>query len=238
MSRKVKTTVYDFLGGMAIPAATSAGGSPWVYKKTAAAGTPTLAPSRGEFVLGLDATAEIQNLCLYFEDDLVFDVDDLVRASFWLRLSVALGTTAATTKATWGLASARNDDPDAITASLFFNAKASASVNVECDDGTNEVAATATGQTLATTLKKFVLDFASGSHYQSPPSTSVGGKYAVQAFMEDSGGFLRRVAPATRLNVGSYSAGLQPFFQIQKAANTDLGSLAIARIEIEHYVAG
>lgn len=238
MSRKKLVTRYDFLGGMAIPATSSANGSPWVYKDTSSAGTPTTAVSGGEFVLGLAATSEIENICLYHDDDLAFDIDDLVRATFWVRLSVALGTTAATTKATWGLAAARNDDPDAITASLLFNCKASSTVNVECDDGTNETAATSTGMTLATTTKKFVFDFASGAVSASPPTACVGGKYNVWAFAEDSAGFLRRVVPSTRLNVGAYTAGFQPFFQVQKAANTDLGSLAIKAVEIEHYVAG
>lgn len=232
--RKVQCTRYEFRGAGIIPATVVSNG-PWKKTITGAA-PPTVALAGGEAVLALTADAQIQNACLSHGDHLAFDIDDLVRVTFWARIAVALGATA---KMRFGLASARADDPDAISASLLFGTNgASAAVNVEGDDGTNELAATATGQTLATTLRKFQFDFTSGLHAVAPPELSVGGKAKVIARMDNASGNLVEVASSSRINLSAYSSGLQPFAQIQKTSSTDVGSLAIAAIEIEHYVAG
>lgn len=231
--RKVICTRYDFLGGGIIPA-TAVSNGPWVKTITGAA-PPTCALAGSEVVLALEATSQVQNVCLSHGNHLGFDIDDLVRVTFWARLSVALSAAAA--KVRFGMAAARNDDPDAITTSLLFGLNGtSATVNVEADDGTNELAATSTGLTLATTLRKFQFDFTSGFHAQSPPSLSVGGKSKIIARMDNASGNLVEVASSVRLNLGAYTGGLQPFAQIQKTAATDVGSLAIRAIEIEHYV--
>lgn len=233
-TQKIHTTVFDFFGGGIIPATGSADSGRLVQKITAAAGTPTIAPAGGAAVLTLEATNEVQNLCLYADDDLSFDIDDIVQFRAWLKVATALGAAA-----TWtcGLASARNDAPGSMTALALFSGGSTNAVSVETDDNVTDTAAVATGHSLLTTdWRKLVIDFSKGVHSQSPPSLSLGGKNAVQFFMENAKGLLVRVAESTRFNMGGYSSGLQPFVQLQKTASTNVGALAVARIEIDHKV--
>ena len=232
MSKRKKTTIYDFLGGMEIPAANANGAGPFVKTVT---GSGSVSITGGECLLALDATNEAQNVCLSMDNVYPFDVDDLIRVSIWARLSVALGAAA---KVRMGLASARNDDPDAIATSLFFGGTGDADIEVEADDGTNELAAVDTGLDWSTTLRKFVFDFSEGILSQSPPTLSKGGKYNVAAKVENASGFLRRVAENSAINIGAHTTGLQLYAQIQKTATTNLGTLAISRIEVEHLIPG
>ncbi len=226
---KIVTTVFHFLGGAVLPA-TTAEGYGLVKKLT---GDATIAKSAGAAVLALAATNEAENACLYADDNLGFDIDDILQFRAWLKASVAIGTAA---KWRCGLAAARNDDPDAITASVLFGGATSGVISAESDDGTNETAATSTGIVLGSTYKKLVIDFSKGFHSQSPPSLSYAGKYAVQFFAENSAGLLQRVCESTRFNMGTYSSGLQPFVQLQKTSSTDVGTIQVARIEIDHRV--
>lgn len=234
MSRQLVTDVYHFRGAGIIPATVVSNG-PWKKTITGAA-PPTCGLVNGSAVLALEATSQVQNVCLSFGDQLSYDVDDLARVRFWVHAPVALGDDA---KARFGLASARADDPDAIAASLFFGLNAdSATLLVESDGSVagNEVAATSTGTTLGTAIKLCEFDFVSGIHAQAPPSVSVGGKHQIIASVTNVDGAKRRVAESVRLNLSDYTAGLQLYAQIQKTAATDLGSLGIRRIEVDHYV--
>lgn len=233
MATRTVTHFFAFLGGMVIPAAGSGTGFPWVKTITGAA-PPTCAVSGKRLRLALTSAAQAQNVCLSFDNVLSFDIDDIVRATFWLAVSTAIGATA---KWRVGLASARNDDPDAIVASLFIGASADANLDIECDDGTNETAATSIGMTIGTTLKKVVFDFSDGIATAAPPSLSAGGKAKIICKVENGNGQLLQVAKSTTLDMSAYSAGLQPYAQIQKTSSTDVGTLEIEAIEIEERVA-
>lgn len=232
MSRKVVTDIYQFMGGGIIPATVVSNG-PW--KKTITGiGPPTCALSGGSALLALEATSEVQNVCLDFGNALCYDVDDLVAARFWVHTPVAIGDDV---KARFGFAGNRNDDPDAVAQSLFFGVNGSADLIVESDGAAaaNEVAATATGVVLGTAVKLCEFDFKSGTYAQAPPAVSQGGKHQIVASVQDVNGSKRRVATGVRLNLSDYSGSLQLLAQIQKTAATDVGSLGIKRIEVERY---
>jgi hypothetical protein len=122
------------------------------------------------------------------------------------------------TELVFGLGSARNDTTDSVTANAWFKmvgATSTTLVVVETDDGTRDNDDVATGVTLGTSFKKFYIDFA-------------GGKSNVKFFIDGV-----RVAPATVFNMGQFSASLQPFFQIQKAANTNVDAITIDYVRCE-----
>ncbi len=232
MSRKVVTDVYHFMGGGIIPATVVSNG-PWKKTITGAA-PPTCALSGGSAVLALTSASQVQNVCMDFGDALCYDVDDLVAARFWVHTPVAIGDDVT---ARFGFAGARNDEPDAIAQSLFFGLDGDANLIVESDGSAaaNEVAATATGQVLGTSVKLCEFDFKSGTFMQAPPAVSLGGKHQIIASVQDVNGSKRRVASGVRLNMSDYAGSLQLYAQIQKTSATDVGSLGIKRIEVERY---
>ena len=197
---------------------TAGQGSPWAIADTSAAGTPTYAnvtPSAtGEVALTMASTSEVENVCLSFGDTLPFDIDNL--QSFEARVKVSGCTTG--TVISWGLCSARNDTVSSITARANFRmtgATSTTAVTVETDDNVVDSGLIATGQTLATVYKKFFIDFS-------------GGKSNVKFYIDGV-----RVAPATTFSMANFTASLQPFFQIQKAANTNVDSITIDYVRVE-----
>lgn len=206
----------DFFGGGTF--STAGQGVPWAIADTSSAGTPTYAvvsPSAtGEVKLTLAATSEIENVCLSFGDVLSFDIDNL--QSFECRLKVS-GCTSGTT-ISWGLGSARNDTPASMTNLALFQmvgATSTTAVTIETDDNVVDVAPVTSGQTLATTYKRFVIDF-------------TGGKGNVKFFIDGV-----RVGSSTLFDMSNATGSLQPFFQIQKAANTNVDSMTIDYVKVE-----
>jgi len=207
--------VDDFWG--ADTYSTAGQGSPWAIADTSSSGTPTYAhvsPSAtGEIALTMAATSEVENVCLSFGDVLPFDIDNLQR--FEARVKVS-GCTTGTTIA-WGLATARNDTPGSIANRALFRmtgATSTTAVTVETDDATTDSGLIATGATLATVYKEFVIDF-------------TGGKSNVKFYIDGV-----RVASATTFSLAGFSASMQPFFQIQKAANTNVDAITIDYVRV------
>lgn len=232
--------VHDFWfpGKITPPLTASAADGPWTKADTSAAGAPTLVASGGFMVGTLAATEEAENLCLYFGDSLSYDIDDLLRAEFWIKTS---GDLANTDSLAFGLASARNDAIDSLAAHASFRVLVSdgtsQSVYCETDDGTNDVDDKSTGLVLGTTLKRFVIDFASGVKTVSPPSVSVGGKGNVLFSMDDARGNLLPVCRLTAFDMSNYSSGLQPYVQIQKTSATTTPSFSLKRVRITEKLA-
>jgi len=207
--------VDDFWG--ADTYSTAGQGSPWAIADTSSSGTPTYAhvsPSAtGEIALTLAATSEVENVCLSFGDVLPFDIDNLQR--FEARVKVSGCTTGTTIS--WGLATARNDTPGSIANRALFRmtgATSTTAVTVETDDATTDSGLIATGATLATVYKEFVIDF-------------TGGKSNVKFLIDGV-----RVASATTFSLAGFSASMQPFFQIQKAANTNVDAITIDYVRV------
>ena len=234
MSQQILKDVFTFNGAMVPPVVASVTAGPWCSKDTSAAGAPTIAAAGGAMVLTLAADNEVENLCLYFGDVLPYDIDDLVQVDIWAKLTASLGSAVS---AAWGMASARNDAIDSIAAAQLFRAIGSNAVYCESDDGTNDVDDIATGQTLVATYKRFTISYKEGL-YTVAGGLSTGGKSQIIYSMEDSRGNLRRVCQNQRFNAENYSAGLQPFFQLQKTAATDVASLSIRRVEVQYRAAG
>ena len=186
----------------------------WLIADTSAAGTPTYVRGGigGEATLTLASTSEVENVCLYHGDDLNFDIDNVDHIE--LRVKQGQATIDSATSIAFGLASARNDDPDSITAAALFRLIGSNSVVVESDDGTNNNDDKSTGVSLSNAYKKFVISFASGTD-------------DVRFFIDGS-----RVAASTKFDMSNYSAGLQPLLQIQKTADTNTDAVVLDYVKI------
>ena len=211
----------DFLGHGALSSSQS--DSDWLIDDTSSSGTPTYVKGGigGEATLTLAATSEAENVCLHHGDDLNFDIDLLKRIEFRIKGGqAALGSNSSLA---FGVCSARNDAIDSIGEQACFRVIGSVdttAVVCESDDGSNNNDDVATGQVLADSYKRFVIDFA-------------GGKSDVKFYMDNGSGALVRVAADTTFDMSGYSAGLQPFVQIQKTTGTDADAVVIDYISIE-----
>ena len=223
---------FDFRGAHAPPLVASRQ-SKWAKADTSAAGSPTVqSGAGGAMELTLDATNEVQNICLSYGDVLAYDIEDLVRFEVWVKITASLN---AAISAAWGLASARNDAIDSITEAALFRVIANNTLVVESDDGTNDKDDIATGESVANVYRRCVIDFSAGLLTQSPPSLSLGGRADTRFYISDAvRGNLKRIAAGTQFNLSNYAGNLQPFFQLQKTAATAVATLSILGGEIEY----
>jgi hypothetical protein len=222
---------FEFRGAFAPPLVASREGR-WCKADTSAAGAPTVQTgASGAMELTLEATAEAQNLNLYFGNLLVYDVDDLIRVRIRAALSASLN---AAISAAFGIAGNRNDAIDSIAQAALFRAIGNNNIVCESDDGTTDVDDIATGETLVATPKWFEIDISEGMLTQSPPSLSLGAKADVRFFMHNANGSKRRVASGTRFRLDAYTGGLQLYAQLQKTADAAVGTLYIYEYEVEY----
>lgn len=203
-------TWYDhFIGNPAF--ATGATANPWVINDTSATGTPTIGAvdgaAAGEFQMKFSSTSEVQNLCLSFGDVLAFDIDLLQSIEFKLKVDASILDTA--TSLAFGLTGDRNDAIDSIAQAALFRLIGSNSLVVETDDGVINNDDVATGQSLSTSFRRFVIDF-------------TGGKSNVKFYVDGI-----RVAPGTTFDMSNYSGSLQPFVQLQKTADTTVDGVQV-----------
>jgi len=199
----------DFLGAQAITAV-GAEGQVWEGTYTGTTPTTLIGGINGLLTMALSSATEIQNVCVAFENDLNFDTD-LIQ---FMECGVSMGQAAmdATSSFAFGLASARNDVIDTIGEHALFRvigADSTTALVVESDDGTNDNDDVATGTTLINVQKKFVISFAAGSA-------------DVRFFVDGA-----RVAAGTTFDMSNYTAGLQPYFQLQKTSDNNTNSAVI-----------
>ena len=204
----------DFIGP-AVSFPTSANiASPWVYAITGAA-PPTAQRNNDRKVLTLTSASQIQILGGSHGDALAYDIDDVQRIVMRAKIGAATFTNGSIL--VFGLGSARNDTADSVTAHAWFRmegANSTTQVYVETDDDVRDNNDVATGVTLGTTYKEFVIDF-------------TGGKNDVKFYIDGA-----RVAASTTFDMSGYSAGLQPIVQLQKAANTNADVFEMDYIEV------
>lgn len=224
MSAEMFQRVYDFNGPMAPAVAASVVDGPWSSKKTGSGGTIVVA-SGGLMQLAMDATSEVQNLCLYQGDILPFPIDKLVSLEILASVSASL---AAAVSVGFGLASARNDAFASISTRALFKITGNNNLLAETADGTNTQANAATGLTLGTTVRKFLMEFKSGITTVSG-GLSTGGKSNVIFSAENSNGQMVRVADSKIFNMSASTGNLQLFGQIQKTSGTATGTLSFRR---------
>lgn len=209
-------TYYDDFNGTVATFPTSADpATAWLVDDTSSAGAPVYSKGTSVATLTLASTSEVENVCLHFGDALDFDID-LIQS---IEMRVKLGAVFTTgSELVFGVGSARNDTTDSVAAHAWFKmvgANSTTAVYAESDDGTSDNDDVATGATLGTTFKRFVIDF-------------TGGKSNVKFYVDGE-----RVAAATTFDMSGYSAGLQPIIQLQKAANTNVDSVVIDYVRIE-----
>lgn len=204
--------VEDFIGPQTLTTS-PAGSDQWDIADTSSAGTPTYTVGgiNGEATLAFDSQSEIQNVCLFKSDVLNFDIDTIQSIELRVKTVAALDTA---TSLAFGLCSARNDAIDSLAAHASFRLIGSNNLVVETDDSVNDNDDVVTGATLGTTYKRFVIDFA-------------GGKSDVKFYVDGA-----RVAASTTFDMSNYSAGFQPYVQIQKTADTNTDSVVIDYIKI------
>jgi len=199
---------------------TTPGARGWTIADTSAAGTPTylcVTEDGGAAALTLASTNEVENVCLYFNDVLPWDLASLQYVKFVAKVS---GIDANTTLV-FGVGNARNDTPDSVGVSAWFRMEGSASTSavvVESYDGTTNKDDIATGQTLSSTYKTFVIDFSRGLA-------------DVRFYIEGE-----PVAASTTFNMSAVTSGqnVQPIIQIQKASGTGTAAVTIALIEAQY----
>lgn len=202
----------DFIGTSATFPTSADPATPWLVADTSAAGTPTYVRNASNAVLTLVSTSEVENVCLYHGDALSFDIDDMIRAEFRVKVS---GCTSGTSIC-WGMGSARNDTQDSVAANAWFKmvgADSTTAIVVETDDGTTDLDDKSTGQTLSTTFKRFVIDFSN--------------KKDVKFYIDGI-----RVATSTTFDMSGYTSGLQPIIQIQKTSSANTDAITVDYVKV------
>jgi hypothetical protein len=196
----------DFNGTVATLPASADPATPWLVDDTSSSGTPTYTTGTSEAVLTLASTTEVENVCLHFGDSLDFDIDLIQRVEMRVKTVATLDSA---TSVAFGMASARNDAIDSIAAHASFRLIGSNSVVVESDDSVTDKDDISTGASLVATYKRFVIDF-------------TGGKSDVKFYIDGA-----RVAASTTFDMSGYSAGLQPYVQIQKTSDANTDSVVV-----------
>jgi hypothetical protein len=204
----------DFIGASATIPASADPATPWLIVDTSSSGTPTYVRNASNAVLTLASTSEVENVCLAHGDALSFDIDQIQQVEMRVKIGAAFTSGS---ELVFGVASARNDTTDSVTANAWFKmvgASSTTLVYCESDDGTTDKDDISSGVTLGTTFKRFVIDFS-------------GGKSNVKFYIDG-----QRVAASTTFDMSAYSSGLQPLIQLQKAANTNVDAVTIDYVEI------
>lgn len=205
----------DFFGA-SVSLPTSANiASPWVVAVTGAA-PPTAVRNASNAVLTLTNANQEQILGAAHGDALSWPISRILSVEYRVRLNAAPFTSGSILA--FGVGSARNNTLDSVTANAWFRMEGALSttqVYVETDDNVRDIDDVATGVTLGTTFRRFVIDF-------------TGGPSDVKFYIDG-----QRVAASQRFDMSGYTANLQPIIQLQKAANTnaDVAIVDYCRIE-------
>jgi hypothetical protein len=200
----------DFNGAVAAFPTSADPATAWLVDDTSSSGAPTYTKGTSEATLTLASTTEVENVCLHFNDALDFDIDSIIRMEFRAKVTAILDSA---TTIVMGLGSARADDPDTVAANAFFKLAGSNAVVVETDDGTTDNDDNATGVSLSSTYKRFVIDFS-------------GGKSDVKFYIDGV-----KVGTET-FTMSAYSSGLQPIFQIQKTSDSNTDAMTVDYVKV------
>ena len=205
----------DFFGPQTV-LASPVGSDQWDLVVTGTTPTATVGGINGELTLANSSATEVQNCCVYQSDVLNYDIDLLQRVEMRVKMTAAVGGVLdSATSFAFGVAGARNDEIDSIAQHALFRAIGSNAIVVESDDGTTDKDDVATGASFTSAVyKKFVIDF-------------TGGKSNVKFYIDGV-----RVASSTTFDMSAYTAGVQPYFQIQKTSDANTDSFSVDYIKI------
>jgi hypothetical protein len=196
--------------------------SPFIQKKTNTPGD--IVAYNGLYKLPIAATNEVEVNTLYMGDVYPFRVADI------LSVSIVAGWSASSTHMTgeFGLVTAQNDTQTSMNGILFTVASTGV-VTMQCKDGSGvSLTALATGITLTTTPREFVLDFRNGvALADARNSGSYGGYRCIQASCSDTSGILAPIGrTGSILDLNALSASrLQLIAQLRKTSSTTTGYL-------------
>ncbi len=154
-------------------------------------------------------------MCLSFGDKLCFDIDNIQSIEYRVKVVPEGANLDSATSVAFGLASARNDAIDSIANHASFRLIGSNSLVVETDDGTTDLDDKATGQSLSTTYKRFLIDF-------------TGGKSDVKFYVNGI-----RCAASTTFSMAAATGSLQPYVQIQKTADANIDFVHVDYVEVK-----
>lgn len=207
--------IIDFFGHGTFTA-TAADNAPLIIADTSSTGTPTYAlvdgSSSGELAIAFDTGNEVQNVCLYQNNVLQYDIDKIREVQFRVKMNQATLDTA--TSLAFGVTGDRNDAIDSIAQAALFRLIGSDAVVVETDDGTTDLDDKATGKTLVNVYKDFLISFARGTS-------------DVRFFIDG-----QPVAENVTFDMSAYTGSLQLFLQLQKTADANADGVTIDRIAI------
>ena len=200
---------------------TPAGEFGWTAADTSTLGTPTYLNISGRGAkLTLASTSEAEIVTLYQNDVLPYQLNKIQQVRFVAKVA----SVDAVTTLTFGVGSARNDTDDSVATNAWFRIEGSASTsNVVCetDDGTTDDDDNATGVTLGSTEKEFIIDFTNGLS-------------DVRFYIDGA-----RVAASNTftLAAASSSQNVQLLVQLQKASGTGVPSVTLKLAEVIYNIA-
>lgn len=208
---------WDFIGNAVFGA--TGENAPWVLTLTGAA-PPTAALANtgggiGEVLLSLTSDSQAQNISLTKANVLAWDIDDLIRVEF--RVKMGQATLTSGNIFSFGMISNRADDHTSATALAAFSIVGATSTTVvyaETDDNVTDTAPVSTGKTLVAAYKTFAIDFSNG-------------KSDIRFYMDG-----QPVCTGTTFSMAGYSSGLQPYIQLQKANSANTGTATVDYVRI------
>lgn len=214
---------YDFFGAGAVP---TTNGDPFIAAKITGSGAHTatyVASDAGAVAVAIGADNEAARMVVYQGDVLQWDLNRLKRVEFVARIATALGTGVV---GVFGLGTARNNTLDSVATNAWFRFEASGAALVETDDGTRDVDDVASGVTVLTTFKRFVIDFTHGLS-------------DVRFYIDGANGALQRIerAAGALFDMSGAAASnnrVQLICEMQKGATTDVGAIEIDRIDVTY----
>lgn len=189
----------------------------WTAKDTSSAGTPTylcITEDGGACALTLANTSEEEIVTLYTNDVLPYDLRKISQV-WWVAKVAGVD---AVTQIALGVASATADALDDVSVNAWFRIDGTASTSavvIETDDNATNDDDNATGVTLASTYKKFLIDFSQGL-------SDV--RFFVDGVKVGTGTFSMAGAAAGQ--------NVQPFVRVQKASGTGVPAVTIAQFGI------
>jgi len=232
---RVNELWYHFVGQMAPPAVASPDSGQWRSKITKTGGTPTCLGDLNGMTLTLDATDEVQNVCLYMGDILTFPAADIKNVDIWALVN---GAWASAVSAGFGLIAARNDTLGSLAAEIGFRLAGAAvpalpAVSCRTYDGANDSTVISAACQAQTKILRFSIDLATGIAIRVPPP-SLGGLGNALFSVANVQQNLRPVARTTQFNASKLTGNLQLYAQLQKTAAAVTASLSIQRIRIKY----
>ena len=224
---QTRRLVWNFLDG-AIPGDSGAASvGPW-HKTLTGTGT-AVKTTNG---LELRSSGGAGYTALGMNDQLVFDIDDIIRIEFLVKLLI--NTTIAASRVFVGLASARNATADSIQYQASFSAALTNALLLEIDDDASQnVDDIETGLIWSQNWQTLAIDFSRGVQSKSPPFLSKGGKADVRFYAGNKVGAERPVGLNQAFDLSAYSGGFQPLLQVNNGASGDDLTLCVKEVALE-----